>query len=320
MTQLTQIQQAKQLNENDRVIAKGLVTASAVRETANGKAYADFTISDKTGSIGVKKWGTSTAPELNTVVEVEGKINVWQDTKSINAASIAITNDPPGAYVESSHVEPEVLFDRVRLMIEAKCTKPVSDLINDILRGFKTQLLDSPAAKNNHHARRGGLLEHTDSMIRLASQLHQHYDNIYGQTFDLGLLIAGIALHDIGKVAELSGSQGTEYTTTGKLVGHIPHGILMLEEGIQKVKEAGETLPSPEIIDQLRHMILSHHGQLAWGSPVVPQTPEAIILHQLDMMDSRMDAVATAIRKSAPDAEWSDYNKALGTSVYLGGK
>jgi 3'-5' exoribonuclease len=177
----------------------------------------------------------------------------------------------------------------------------------------------APAATSNHHNYLGGLLEHVLSMARMACMLCDHYARYYPGLIDRDLVIAGCILHDLGKSEELSWERGFEYTTQGQLIGHIPRGIELIEEAAARMSPA----PPDGLLLQLKHLVLSHHGKLEYGSPVRPRTPEAILLHELDMIDSRM-SMCFAVARAAPPVSaerperWTEHHRALETRLYLG--
>jgi 3'-5' exoribonuclease len=173
----------------------------------------------------------------------------------------------------------------------------VAALDNDHIRRLLDSFLDdsevatryrsAPAAKSIHHAFRGGLLEHVLSLAKLAKLISGHYASV-----DLNLLIAGVVLHDIGKIHELSYERAFGYSAEGQLVGHIAIAIRMLSDKLRAFPEF-----PVELRNLIEHMILSHHGQLEFGSPKVPVFPEALLLHHLDDMDSKMECMRALIDK-----------------------
>ena len=189
----------------------------------------------------------------------------------------------------------------------------VSAIANDHIRGLLNAFLDdpdiaaryqvAPAAKSIHHAFRSGLLEHVLSLLKLARLVGSHYVSI-----DVDLLTAGIVLHDIGKIYELSYERGFSYSPEGQLLGHIAIAIRMIAEKLRAFPE----FPA-ELRNLIEHMVLSHHGQLEFGSPKLPIFPEALLLHYLDDMDSKMECMRALIDKD-PQAEgyFSTYSPALG--------
>jgi 3'-5' exoribonuclease len=164
----------------------------------------------------------------------------------------------------------------------------------------------APAAKSVHHNWIGGLIEHVLSLCRLARFTAEHYAGI-----DFDLLLAGVILHDLGKIHELSYARSFSYTTEGQLLGHIMIGVRMVDQKIGSIPD----FPAP-LRDLLLHMILSHHGQLDYGSPKVPVFPEALLLHLLDNMDSKMECMRALIEKDQMvEGVWTGYSSALERSV-----
>jgi 3'-5' exoribonuclease len=192
-------------------------------------------------------------------------------------------------FFPASLQDPDAMWSELRSIVAA--------LDNDHIRRLLDAFLDdseiagryrcAPAAKTIHHAFRGGLLEHVLSLAKLAKLISGHYPSI-----DLNLLIAGVVLHDIGKIHELSYDRAFGYSAEGQLVGHIAIAIRMLSDKLRAFPE----FPVP-LRNLLEHMILSHHGQLEFGSPKVPVFPEALLLHHLDDMDSKMECMRALIDK-----------------------
>jgi len=168
----------------------------------------------------------------------------------------------------------------------------------EIARRFKR----APAAKMIHHAYLGGLLEHVLSLCHLCRIAADHYKII-----DADLLLAGAVLHDLGKIRELNYERGFSYSTEGQLLGHIFIGLRMVEEKLQRIPDF-----PPKLRALVEHMILSHHGQLEFGSPKVPLFPEAMLLHYLDDLDSKMECMRSLIEKDRQvDGDWTGYSHSL---------
>jgi 3'-5' exoribonuclease len=171
-----------------------------------------------------------------------------------------------------------------------------------IVAGIAARYRIAPAAKTIHHAFRSGLLEHVLSLCNLAKFTAAHYANV-----DADLLLAGCVLHDIGKIHELTYERGFGYSAEGQLLGHITIAIRMLAEKLRTVPQ----FPA-ELRTLLEHLILSHHGQLDFGSPKVPAFPEALLLHYLDDMDSKMECMRALIEKDPhADSDFTGYSAAL---------
>jgi 3'-5' exoribonuclease len=164
----------------------------------------------------------------------------------------------------------------------------------------------APAAKSVHHAWLGGLIEHVLSLCHLAKFTAAHYKDI-----DLDLLLSGVILHDIGKTRELNFARGFSYSTEGQLLGHIAIGMRMVDEKLRLLPD----FPAP-LRDLLMHMLLSHHGELEFGSPKVPMFAEAMLLHQLDNLDSKMECIRGLVEKDRlVEGVWTGYSSALDRSV-----
>ncbi|MGA8075468.1 MAG: HD domain-containing protein, partial [Candidatus Acidiferrales bacterium] len=174
------------------------------------------------------------------------------------------------------------------------------------------KLKRAPAAMTMHHAYIGGLLEHVVSLIELSRLVASHYPEL-----NRDLLLAGIVLHDIGKIEELSCARGFGYTTEGQLLGHIALGQAIVRRKIEAISD----FPRP-LAAVIEHLILSHHGSLEFGSPRLPLTREAVALHFLDDLDSKMAAIETTMASDAGSGDWTERNPALRrnllrTSQYL---
>jgi 3'-5' exoribonuclease len=164
----------------------------------------------------------------------------------------------------------------------------------------------APAAKHVHHAFLGGLIEHVLSLCNLARMLSTHYSYI-----DIDLLLTGVILHDVGKVAELTYDRSFGYSSEGQLVGHIGIGLRFLHEKLQRLPDF-----PPKLRVLVEHMILSHHGELEFGSPKLPQFPEALLLHHLDNLDSKMECMRALVAKDRlVEGYWTTYNASLERSV-----
>src|SRR5689334_490492 len=181
----------------------------------------------------------------------------------------------------------------LRALVQAFMADP------EIAAGYK----NAPAAKTLHHAYIGGLLEHVVSLFRSCDLLSRNYPQI-----DRDLLLAGVFLHDIGKIYELSYNRSFSYTTRGQLLGHMIIELEMLQEKVAQVPGF-----PPELKILLEHLIISHHGEYEFGSPKLPMFPEALMLHYLDDLDSKMESMRAHFEREADnDNPWTTYNPSLG--------
>ena len=176
------------------------------------------------------------------------------------------------------------------------------------------QLALAPAGTKHHHAYHGGLLEHAVALMELADRVAPCYPQV-----NRDLLMFGAFLHDLGKTRELSYHRGFEYTDEGQLLGHLVVAIEMLDAKLVEAERLdGEPVP-PETVLRLKHMLLSHHGEYEFGSPKVPMTPEALALHVLDLLDSKINAFDQIMREDPnSDSPWTTYQPLLGRKLYKG--
>jgi 3'-5' exoribonuclease len=179
---------------------------------------------------------------------------------------------------------------------------------------FVHDFCHAPAGVRNHHAYLGGLLEHVVTLLDGADRILPSYPEV-----DRDLLLAGVFLHDIGKVRELSFGRAFGYTDEGQLIGHLVIGVEMLNEKVARVPDlTGEPFPV-ELLLRLKHMILSHHGTYEFGSPRLPMTPEAIALHQLDNLDAKVHSFTRDIREDRNNTSaWTPFNQSLQRRLFKG--
>ena len=176
---------------------------------------------------------------------------------------------------------------------------------------FMAKLTVGAAAVSNHHAYPGGLLQHSLDLMELARLIGPRYPQL-----DVELLMFGAFLHDLGKIEELSAGGEVSYTDRGQMVGHIVIGVQMLGDKISSLESTGETFPG-ELRLQLEHLIVSHHGQIEFGSPKLPVTLEAVALHHLDNLDAKLASYTTVIEADvAADGNWTNYNPSIGRKLW----
>jgi 3'-5' exoribonuclease len=177
----------------------------------------------------------------------------------------------------------------------------------ELIRRFK----EAAAAVTNHHAYPGGLLRHTIDLMELSLLVAPRYEQI-----DDELLMFGAFLHDLGKIEELASSGEISYTDRGQMVGHIVIGVQMLGEKIASLEASGVPFP-PELRLHLEHLIVSHHGQIEFGSPKLPVTLEAVALHHLDNLDAKLSSYTSVIEADvAGDGNWTNYNPSIGRKLW----
>jgi 3'-5' exoribonuclease len=292
-----------------------LVHTKDVRQKKSGEPYLSLLLGDRTGEVDAKMWD-NVAEVMDTFdrddfVKVKGLLQIFQNRPQLTIHKMARLQDSDvnlGDYFPSSERNPDEMFAELRGII--------SDIRNPHLHALLDAFMDdekiarmyrsAPAAKTVHHAFLGGLLEHALSVCRLCRATASHYKGI-----DVDLLMTGAILHDVGKTTELSYERTFGYSTGGQLLGHIAIGMQMLNDKIARIPDF-----PPKLRILLEHMILSHHGELEYGSPKVPVFPEALLLHHLDNLDSKMECMRAAIaRDRNVDGCWTAYNAALDRAV-----
>lgn len=276
-----------------------LIKAAEVRQTRAGKDYIAFTFQDETGSIEGKLWDAQAynVAEFTAgkVVFMRGMREVYNNTPQVNQISLRLPkgDEPnnPADFKEKPPVDLSATKEYLQQMIFQIENATWQRLVRALYSKYEKEFYSYPAAKTNHHAFYSGLSYHTATMVRLADAIGDIYPQL-----NKSLLFAGIMLHDLAKVIELSGPDETTYTVRGNLIGHI---ALVDEEITKALMELGID-DTKEEVTVLRHLVLSHHGLLEYGSPVRPQIMEAEILHMIDNIDAEMMMMITALDKVAP--------------------
>jgi 3'-5' exoribonuclease len=271
-----------------------------VKKTTNGKQYIDIELVDKTGGINAKIWEYTDEKEKivkdSSIVKVRGEVLEWNGSKQfkINKIRAKITSDPVeiSELVPSAPIKQEEMLKSVNSYIAKIKDAEIKLLVGNIVSKYKNKLYYYPAAKKNHHSYMGGLLYHTLRMLQSGEKLCQ----VYG-FLKTDYIYAGVILHDICKINEMDSDKYgivSDYTMEGKLLGHIIQGVKEIEIEGEKIGLSREK----SIV--LQHMILSHHYEPEFGSPKKPMTPEAELLHFLDIIDTRMFDFERALEGTEP--------------------
>jgi 3'-5' exoribonuclease len=305
------------LKVGDRV-ERTMVIVKKIRRDFSGGKFLLFQFSDSDGILKGVWWDPTEEAErsygVNDVVHVRGEITEYQGALQLKVSSLTRLEQgdyDPSLFLPSSKRDPEEMYDAILETISSMTDERLKELLERIFNGdrFKESFIGAPAAKGWHHSYVGGLAEHVHDMIKLALRAAEVYPEV-----NRDLLLAGILLHDIGKMKELSVTNHISYSDGGRLVGHIVLGVEMLDGYL------GEMDGFPEELGmKLKHMILSHHGSLEHGSPVLPMTVESMLLHYLDNMDAQVRGVLMVLGKDGGDGSWTEYVKLLDRFIYRGG-
>ncbi len=290
-----------QLRPGEELINEPLLMADVVRrKTRDGRPFMLCTLRDRTGLMNGVFWDVPDYVDAwvkpGLAVLVSGQTNNYKNVLQVNITDLNLAGD-----IDLSELLPSSQRSRSDMLAELQgqikqLEEPWRELVTQILLedDFLALFADAPAARMMHHAYIGGLLEHTLSMASLANVLASHYPYV-----NKDLLLAGTLLHDMGKTAEYSVDGSFGFSEDGRLVGHIVRGVVMVE------KAAAELDFPQEELRQLIHLILSHHGTLEWGSPVKPKTIEAVLLHQIDLLDSRVQGFFDHLQNDSGDETWT---------------
>lgn len=305
----------RDLRPHDSVKTTFLVQSKSLLYAKNGRPYLAILLADKSGAIDGRVW--QDAEHLHDriseggVVAVFGKTHSFQNRLQLVVDQLIEVSREEVTMEEYLPEPPEGIEEKFEQLLEAfrslSCpwTRKLGlELLSDpeIARGFRL----CPAAKTIHHAYLGGLLIHVLQLVRLVEAVAPLYPVV-----NKSILMFGAVFHDFGKIWELSYNGSFSYTDEGRLVGHIPIGASIVDRKIREIEGFPELLGF-----QLKHIILSHHGRLDYGSPKVPQTLEAVLLHALDDMDSRLESIESLMRSERSQSRWTSVHKAYGTAFF----
>lgn len=307
----------------DEVRSLFLLSAASQQQARNGPFWR-LEIRDATGALEARIWSPASQqyPELSAgrIAEVEGRAESFKEQLQVNVTRLRVLDDneadpaDTAAFLPSSERPPADMLAELEALCRAELShKPWKTFALAVLNDpdVRPLLLAAPAAKGVHHAWVGGLLEHTLSVSRLCLRLAEQYPHLDRQT-----LLVGAMFHDLGKIWELTGGLANDYTDEGRLIGHINLCVERLDRHLRKAGVA------PELATHFRHLVLSHHGQYEYGSPRLPQTAEAFVLHFADNLDAKITQCrglfpAEALADPERPGLWSSWQSTLGRAVYL---
>jgi 3'-5' exoribonuclease len=281
----------------------------------DGKFRLSVELGDATGRVRAVLWDATrehaSLHQPGQIVKVRGIVGAYQDQPQIRIERMRAAKEEEydlGDFFRKSSKSSEELSNLLDAMIERVENSYLKKLLDAVFDGnIRQKYLSSPAAKLLHHDYIGGLADHSLSMAEIVVRLADHYPKL-----DRDLLICGALLHDIGKIWEYEVSAIIDFTDAGRLVGHIMQG----DEFVVGRADTIEHFPE-DLLTHVRHLIVSHQGEREKGSPIVPQTPEAVFLHHIDELDARMGAVEK-IRERTGDSGWSEYSRILGRFFFFG--
>lgn len=312
-----------ELSDGEAIDQVFLASEKQLRPNRQGNLYLQVRLSDKTGSITAMMWNATQNQydvfENGDFIQVKGTSQLYNGGMQVLAKTIAKTDSSKideAEFTTLSNTLLETMTGRVAELLRSMRNVHLQNLAECFLvdEGFMRKFRSAPAGVKNHHAYRGGLLEHTLSLMEVAAVVGPLYEGL-----DSDLLLMGAFLHDMGKTVELTYEPDLGYSDSGQLLGHLIQGVDMLNKTIQSVTDqSGEEFPE-ELANRLKHMVVSHHGQYEFGSPKLPMTLEAIALHHLDNLDAKMHCAKQMIDEDVnTDSQWTVYNPAIGRKIYKG--
>lgn len=316
-TPVSELAEAQPIDQSFRAADKQL------RVNRQGGKYILLRLADRSGVIAGMMWNADErifdAFDRGDFVHCRGRTQVHNGALQIIVTEVE-RMDPAevnaGDFERFDAAESDRLIGRVGEMFSALRDVHLRRLGEAFLadRGLIDRLRSGAAAVSHHHAFPGGLLRHTVDLMELSLLVAPRYPKLDGER-----LLMGAFLHDLGKVEELAGDDEFAYTDRGQLVGHIVIGVQMLGEKIASLDAEGEAPFPDELRLHLEHFIVSHHGQIEYGSPKLPVTLEAVALHHLDNLDAKLAAYESVIDGDvAADGNWTNYHPAIGRKLWKG--
>lgn len=310
-----------QLAENEAVSQVFLASEKQLRPNRNGNLYLQVDLGDKSGSVNTRMWNATDndykAFDNGDYVHVEGATQLFQGNMQLIANRIRKAR--PDEVDENDFVtlesgEVEKMRKRFLEILGGIQSTPLARLAAGFTKdeAFMEKFCRAPAGMKNHHAYQGGLLEHVLSLMELVLVVAPRYPQL-----DRDKLLMGVLLHDAAKIDELSYERDIAYTDTGQLLGHMVMGVTMLDDKVRQiVQQDGQPFPDRLLIE-LKHMIVSHHGQYEYGSSKLPMTLEAVALHHLDNLDAKI-ASFTQLMNDCPntDSNWTQYFAQMGRKLF----
>lgn len=282
-----------------------LVSEKEIRQKKGGIGeYLYMILKDKTGQITAFMWDNfekiQKSIEPGILIKAKGNVQVYNNKLQIVLQNVEIFSDKAeiNDFLPSTKEDINLLYKKILETIKSINNKELRTLLEAIYTNeeYKDLIVRVPAAKSYHHTCIGGLLEHTSSLVDLTELILKNYKNL-----NRDLLMAGVLLHDIGKIYEFNSQGFFDYTKQGKMIGHIVIGVQIVEKETNKIKDFPK-----ELKENIIHLIISHHGELEFGSPKRPKTKEALALHFLDLIDSQLKGFDEVLATNELDYAFSN--------------
>lgn len=308
------ISDLKSISPTERFQSAFLVHSKEVRQKKSGDPFLSLKLGDRTGVIDAKMWenvpAVAEAFKDGDFIDVRGKMQIFRGKHQMIVHKLTVISEQDvflGDFIPHTACDIEELYSGILAAIAAFSDPQLKRLMSAIFNEpeFAALYKRAPAASGMHHARIGGLLEHVASLMRLAKAVAANYEDLDGD-----LLACGVLMHDVGKIFELSCDRTFEYTDEGRLLGHIPMGSAWLGSRCDEI----DGFP-PRLKTLLQHMVISHHGEKAYGSPQEPMFPEALALHFIDNLDAKLEIMRSARADMPAGTVWSAFHRGLNLQV-----
>ncbi|MCL2501259.1 MAG: HD domain-containing protein [Defluviitaleaceae bacterium] len=296
------------VKENEHVVEHYLCRQKQTLKTRGGKTYLSLRLSDKTGQMDAKVWEMNNdiqSFEEGDMVKIDAQVATYQNELQLKIIKLRKSRDGeyiPLNYVPTTEKDIDMLYGEVLDFIKSVQHPKLRALLEGILINDETQaeaFRVRSAAKQMHHSYMGGLIEHTLNVAQICDFMSTRYKHV-----NRDLLITSALLHDIGKIYELSPMPMNDYTDDGQMLGHITIGVEMISEEVRNIADFPHDLAS-----LLKHSILAHHGEYDFGSPKLPSTIEAFLLHCADNMDAKLKSFEEILDKDSTAGSWTGYQK-----------
>lgn len=292
-----------------------------LRTTSNGNLYIHAVIADGTGEMLARLWNASQeifdSIPAGGFARFRGRVENYRGHRQFIVDGVdQVEQDSidPADFLPSTDKDVDAMWEETKKLLRTIKNPHVLALLARFLNDerFAVDFKRTPAAVNFHHAYLGGLLEHTLALLKLADVVCPLYPQV-----NRDIVLAGLFFHDLGKIREIASTTNFEYTDEGQMLGHIVQAVTWLHDCAGEIEaETGKPFPR-EIELALKHIIVAHHGKIEFGSPRLPATPEAIMIHFLDNLDAKLNMVSTAIEGDADESsDWTGYVRALENRIY----
>ena len=310
-----------ELTDGESIDEVFLASEKQLRPNRNGDLYLQLRLSDKTGTLTAMMWNAkqNQYDSFNNgdYVRVKGTAQLYNGGMQVIAKGVdkeSADRVDEAEFITLSQVDVDKLVQRMTEILRSFRNVHLRNLVECVLvdEDLMLKIRSAPAGIKNHHAYRGGLLEHILSLMEVCQLVGPRYPGV-----DVEVLTMGAFLHDIGKIDELTYEPDLGYSDPGQLIGHLVQGVRILDQKISETNKQAEDNFPEKLANHLRHMIVSHHGQYEFGSPKLPMTLEAIALHHLDNLDAKLHCARQMIDEDAnSESAWTVYNPAFGRKIY----